>query len=65
MRQLDLKSPTIAEYRNDLEGLRYLASQLETAQPEADLTQLPWELLGGPVLSEQAGCYLRLWHSNR
>ena len=53
LRQLDLKSQTLAEYRNDLEGLRYLASQLETAQPGADLTQLPWELLGGPVLNER------------
>ena len=53
LRQLDLKSQTLAEYRNDLEGLRFLASQLETAQPGADLTQLPWELLGGPVLSER------------
>ncbi len=53
MRQLDLKSQSLAEYRNDLEGLRYLASQLETSQPGADLTQLPWELLGGPVLSER------------
>ena len=51
LRQLDLKSQTLAEYRNDLEGLRFLASQLETAQPDADLTALPWELLGGPVLS--------------
>ena len=53
LRQLDLKSQRLAEYRNDLEALRYLASQLETAQPGIDLTQLPWELLGGPVLSER------------
>ena len=51
LRQLDLKSQALAEYRNDLEGLRFLASQLETAQPDSDLTALPWELLGGPVLS--------------
>ena len=53
MRQLDLKSQSLAEYRNDLEGIRYLASQIETSRPGADLTQLPWELLGGPVLSER------------
>ena len=29
LRQLDLKSQTLAEYRNDLEGLRFLASQLK------------------------------------
>lgn len=53
LRQLDLKSQTLAEYRNDLEGLRFLASQLEMAQSEADLTQLPWEMLSGPVLSDR------------
>ncbi len=53
LRQLDLKSQTLAEYRNDLEGLSYLASQLEAAQPGADLSLLPWERLEGPVLSQR------------
>ncbi len=53
MRQLDLKSARLAEYLNDLEGVRSLISQLESAQPGADLSLLPWELLSGPVLRER------------
>ena len=53
MRQLDLKSTRLAEYLNDLEGVRSLISQLESAQPDADLSLLPWELLSGPVLRER------------
>jgi uncharacterized protein involved in exopolysaccharide biosynthesis len=52
-RQLDLRNETLAEYRNDLESLRYLATQLQNAPEGTDLAQLPWELLDGPVLSQR------------
>lgn len=39
-----------AEYRNDLEGLRYLEQLVSDAAPDANLTLLPWQLLNGPVL---------------
>ncbi len=50
LRQLDLKTHALAETRNDLDGIRYLVAQLEAAEPGADLSRLPWEMLDGPVL---------------
>ena len=53
LRQLDLKTQSLAETSNDLDGLRTLVGRLEAAEPGTDLAQLPWELLAGPVLSQR------------
>lgn len=52
--QIALLNQRLAQYRIDLDSLRYLASWLEQASPTTDLGALPWELLNGPVLSQRA-----------
>lgn len=51
--QLNLVNATLAQYLVDLGNLRYLREQLSQAAAGSDLTQLPWELLAGPVLSQR------------
>lgn len=53
LRQLDLKTQTLATTQNDLQAVRSLIADLEAAQTDTDLAQLPWELLDGPVISER------------
>lgn len=50
---LDLKNQQLAQYLNDLDGLRDLQESLAAAAPDADLTLLPWERLDSPVLIQR------------
>lgn len=43
----------LATYANDLESVRLLQQSLETAQPGANLAQLPWELLDGEAIAQR------------
>ncbi len=53
MQQLNKLTETLAEYQLAIQSLDYLRRSLAEAAPDADLQQLPWELLAGPVLSER------------
>jgi uncharacterized protein involved in exopolysaccharide biosynthesis len=53
MQQLNKLTETLAEYQLAIQSLDYLRRSIAEAAPDADLQQLPWELLAGPVLSER------------
>lgn len=53
MQQLNALNETLAEYQLALQRLTYLQQELAQAAPDADLGQLPWELLAVPVLSQR------------
>lgn len=54
LQQLNRVNETLAQYLVDLGNLRYLQELVADAAPDADLAQLPWELLAGPVLSQRS-----------
>jgi hypothetical protein len=53
LQQLSQVTGTLAEYLVALQDLRLVQEQLGQAPPDADLAQLPWELLDGPVLGQR------------
>jgi capsular polysaccharide biosynthesis protein len=53
MQQLNRLNEDLAQYLLDIENLRYIRSTLAATGVDADLVQLPWELLDSPVLSQR------------
>lgn len=53
LQQLNQINATLAAYLVALDNLRYVQTQLAAAEPNADLAQLPWELLDAPALAER------------
>ncbi len=51
--QLNKLTETLAEYQLAVQSLDYLQRELAEAGPDANLEQLPWELLAGPLLSQR------------
>ncbi len=54
LQHLNQTNEILAEYRVALQHLRVVQQALAQAGPDTDLATLPWELLGGPVLSQRA-----------
>lgn len=54
LQELSQISETLAGYRVTLYNLQQVQRALSEAGPGTDLAQLPWELLGGPILSQRA-----------
>jgi len=52
--ELLIKGERLAQYRNTLDTIRYLKTQISKAEPGADLGLLPWELLDDPLLQSRA-----------
>jgi uncharacterized protein involved in exopolysaccharide biosynthesis len=65
MQQLNKLTETLAEYQLAIQNLNYLRRSLAEAQPDADLQQLPWELLAGPVLSQRGIISMEIVDANR
>jgi uncharacterized protein involved in exopolysaccharide biosynthesis len=65
MQQLNKLTETLAEYQLAIQNLNYLRRSLAEAQPDADLQQLPWELLAGPVLSQRGIISMEIVEANR
>lgn len=53
LQQANQLAETLAGYLLALQHVGYLRDQVAAAAPEADLAQLPWELLAGPVLEQR------------
>lgn len=53
LQQLNQVNETLAGYLVAIQNLRLVQEALAAATTETDLTQLPWELLGGSILSQR------------
>ena len=53
LQQTNQVTEILADYLVDLQNIRLLRGKLAEATADTDLTQLPWELLAGPVLSQR------------
>jgi capsular polysaccharide biosynthesis protein len=53
LQQLNQVNETLSGYLVAIQNLRLVQEALATATTETDLTQLPWELLGGPILNQR------------
>jgi uncharacterized protein involved in exopolysaccharide biosynthesis len=53
LQQLNQVNETLSGYLVAIQNLRLVQEALAAATPETDLTQLPWELLDGPILSQR------------
>jgi uncharacterized protein involved in exopolysaccharide biosynthesis len=65
MQQVNKLTETLAEYQLAIQNLDYLRRSLAEAQPDADLQQLPWEMLAGPVLSQRGIISMEIVDANR
>jgi hypothetical protein len=65
MQQLNKLTETLADYQLAIQNLDYLRRALAEAQPDADLQQLPWEMLAGPVLSQRGIVSMEIVQANQ
>jgi uncharacterized protein involved in exopolysaccharide biosynthesis len=64
LQQANQSAETLAGYLLALQHVGYLRDQVAAAAPEADLAQLPWELLAGPVLEQRGAISAEVARAN-